>query len=299
MRKVVQPLVLIWLVGLFVSIALAIYAGQHQDQLERHNVSTAAAHIAHEVGVRVRAVVSDLHGLRGFLSGGPVRDGSHLRAFVATHRPDPSTITLVWAPRVSNRNRPAFEAELAARREVHKTIVQPSRDGLVKAEARAVYFPVQYQVSFNGATTAEGLDLFFGGERNAGLVSAWLSGQAAIGQRGHDTSPVAQNHFMQRLPVYAGPDFSKRRLIGYVAGVFSIERMFGDLQREPINFQILDRTVQPQFIAPAADGNVVFSSGSLAGEAADLVRLSLDVAGGATGNWSLRPLPVPARGCVN
>lgn len=145
---------------------------------------------------------------------------------------------LEWVPRVSDKQRAAFEARARAEGVVNYRFREQQDGKMVRAARRPDYFPVYYMQPFNGNEAAMGFDLGSNPARRAALELAADSGRAVM------TAPVrlaqetgTQTGVLMFLPVYDGVKspvdiFTKRvKLRGFVLLVLRVSDMINGSRR--------------------------------------------------------------------
>jgi signal transduction histidine kinase/CheY-like chemotaxis protein len=194
------------------------------------------------------------------------------RVFVRRSLADHAELTaLEWVPRVSRADRVAYER--AAHDDGYPSYVVREFDGasLVPARSRGEYYPVHYVEPIDGNEQALGIDLASSPERWAALEQARDTGRAVatpplmLAQDGGGRYGV-----LLALPVYcraasfASPAERARALMGFVVGVFHLDRL-----REPVLAGLPDRSVEITIRDRASGRLVTPSSSALAQRPAD------------------------------
>ncbi|MCW8992604.1 MAG: CHASE domain-containing protein [Gammaproteobacteria bacterium] len=170
-------------------------------------------------------------------------------------------LSLKWAPRVTEAQRPAFEAAARAAGLASFRITERDAQGrLVLAGRRAEYFPVYYAEPLAGNELTLGFDIASGPVRRAALEQARDSGTTVTTE--HITllqmPEEVEGGFLVLSPIYRGgtdrpPDVAARRtgLLGFAGATLRINVLLRDAL--PELGERLDLTL---YDAPAVDGCV-------------------------------------------
>lgn len=169
---------------------------------------------------------------------------------------------MVWLPRISAAERPAYEAQVRAEGLADYVVREFSPAGHLQAlSARDEYFPAHFVEPLVANRGALGVDLASHPLRKAAMAQARDSGQMVATAMLTLLQPQNERQgFLIFRPVYqhmdVPPDTTARRqlLRGYAAGVFRIAELMASVQRfagtEHIAFALFD----------AADGQPLFQS---------------------------------------
>lgn len=203
-----------------------------------------------------------------------------------------------WVPRVPFGERARHEAE--ARRDVGAAyaITERAPSGqLVRAGARAEYFPVRFADPLAGNESAVGFDLASDPVRHGALSRAAETGQAAISSLLRLVQETGESKgFLLAVPVFraASGGSGDRHLAGFAAGVFRVEDLIsaaspgmGTGGAQDLVVELADET--------AAGAGTAFAAGPLweggGSSGGIVVRRRLNLHGQS---WTLTARPTPA-----
>lgn len=263
---------------------------------ERHETARRAADLAREQIEKLRMSmfrsmevlhsIASLHAAEGQVEPG------HFRQFArqALAR-QPELQALSWNPRVTARERAAFEASAARSGTAgFEFREKDAHGGFVRAATRPDYVPVYLIEPLEGNASALGYDLNSDLARQHSLATGCDSGapvatapvQLAQGPR-NDTG------FLVILPVYSAPtpvtlEERRERLAGFAVAVFRVATLaggvFGELERKGIEVAVHDSS-------PAGDLVYATRHAPVAGEGV----VNLEFGGH---RWAVRYAPTPA-----
>lgn len=239
-----RPLILIVTTGISLSGLASWWVGRWERSLRQLEFERQTASLTVAMESRLNQYTETLLALGDFyaISQGEVsreQFGGFVRRVLDTY---PGIQALEWAPWVRNGARRQFEQDLSqwARGKTEIT-EQGAMGGLVRAQSRQEYFPVNYIEPWQGNEVALGFDLLSNGVRSQALNRARQTGQVTA------TAPIRlvqepqdQAGFLVFLPVYG----EEQALQGMLLGVFRVsdvvEEAVRSLQTE-INFTIRDQ----------------------------------------------------------
>ncbi|MBI2947288.1 MAG: PAS domain S-box protein [Verrucomicrobia bacterium] len=235
-------------------VSLFVYASsseQHRLQLDFQRRTDA---LANQLAKNFKGYLDLLESIESFYASSPNVDQSAFRTFVTRLFPRHRGIqALQWVPRVPMEERAAVEA--AAREEGFANFQFTERDAqdqIVRASARAEYFPVYYVEPLAGNELAPGFDLGSRTNRLETLIRARDTGlPAASGRVRLIQGRGRQSGVLVALPIYrndlphAAANERRQNLRGYIVGVFEINKMvresLRDVDTAGIALQLLDR----------------------------------------------------------
>ena len=238
--------------------ALLLAAGEHErDRLEQSEARQAARRLMDDdKSAYFLPLPTKIEPLRGverlFAASGEVTRQEFAIYTVHALR-QPGILASVWAPRVAQTERAAFEA--ARREEVGDfQITEPLANGrLVRAGERAEYFPAHFVEPREDSEALFGLDHAAIAARRTAMARAATSGAAAAAEP-LTLIRTGRPGVLVYVPVYrSGFDAAiveaaarREALRGFVIGVFDIERLFTPLahaaSQQQLAFRISDVT---------------------------------------------------------
>jgi len=242
-------LTIIFAIGLIISIQLFSSVKNIEQERVNSRFLEAAKNRVALLQQEVKASLYEVETLGAFYSASEHISRHQFHNFVKPFLAhNPAIQALEWVPRVSNKNR--LSHELAARKNgfgQYQITQRLPEGGLIRAEARAEYFPVYYVEPLAGNETAMGFDLASNDTRLATLKQASEQGLMLASARITLVQEVAkQQGFLVFSPVYKQDtsDKSDNALAGFALGVFrigdTISRAVNQLDPLVVNMSLFD-----------------------------------------------------------
>jgi len=156
-----SALLLLALLGGILSLALYLLVRDAEQQRLQMHFSHHVEHQASQVQAAIDQSLEVLSAVGGLMYATPTVDRHGYEQFVAQLLARHPAITAVhWAPRISHAQRPALEAELAARGLAPRGIfdVTPGAETATRAPQRDSYFPIVLAAPLAQNRAAVGLD---------------------------------------------------------------------------------------------------------------------------------------------
>ena len=204
---------------------LVVRDAQTEKNIETEN---AADEIVTAIDARMRAYVEVVYAVRGLFVGARTVTPDEFERYVnSLELPQryPGMQTIVFAPRVTAAERPAFERDVRALGGVYRdyAIMPPGR--------RDEYFPTVHRVRFGAGDSPVGIDLFADPARRAAINAACETGSlSALGPVPFLNDPTRQGFFLF-LPVYrinaavSTHEERDRAMVGVVRANFRVEEL--------------------------------------------------------------------------
>jgi PAS domain S-box-containing protein len=265
----------------------------------KHDFLDNATNVAHAVDVEIIDYRSVVDSIERFFSSSTTVTPAEFRTFVKRSlQKHPGIRALEWIPRVTHKDRAAFEADVRATRFPNFRIRERSKDGTLKpAAARQEYFPVTYVEPLSGNDSALGFDLASNPARLAALNKARDTGaQVATARIRLVQEKGEQFGFLLFHPIYRtdmpASNSQERRaaLMGFALGVLRIGKVIEDaltsLPGQGYSMRLNDLS--------APEENRLLYGDALSGERSAAKDLHLSVVlAVADRKWSLDFLPPP------
>jgi len=225
-------LVVIFTIGLFISLQLFFSAKQYEDERINSRFLEAAKDRITLLQQEINASLYEVETLGAFYSASDHISREQFRAFVQPFLAhNPAIQALEWIPRVTHHQRQQHELNAQKDGLTQYQITQRQVQGsMVPAATRAEYYPVYYAEPFAGNEAAMGFDLASNDTRLATLKQASDHGLMLASARITLVQEVGkQQGFLVFLPVYDNANTSLR---GFALGVFRI----GDILTGAVNY---------------------------------------------------------------
>ncbi|MCW8840247.1 MAG: CHASE domain-containing protein, partial [Gammaproteobacteria bacterium] len=250
------------MIGVLLSLLAFLWVRGVDDRQVAAEFVREAQGMAERLQRKIVRTVEIVDSIGGLYAASREVERTEFRAFIsqalATHD---EILSLKWAPRVTEAQRPAFEAAARAAGLASFRITERDAQGrLVLAGRRAEYFPVYYAEPLAGNELTLGFDIASGPVRRAALEQARDSGTTVTTE--HITllqmPEEVEGGFLVLSPIYRGgtdrpPDVAARRtgLLGFAGATLRINVLLRDAL--PELGERLDLTL---YDAPAVDGCV-------------------------------------------
>jgi GAF domain-containing protein/CHASE1-domain containing sensor protein len=236
-------------------VALFVMTSRSEQARARRDFERRTADVAHALARTFDGYLEALRAMRAYFDSSPRTDRRGFRSFVAGWLArQPGIQGLGWIPRLRDADRAAYEE--AARREGPADFEVTERQAggrPVRAQRRAVYFPVSFVEPFEGNETVLGFDVASERGHRAALDQARDTGNpTATGPTLPPRDAGGQTGFLVFMPIYRPGlrsetlEERRRALQGYALGIFRmpdmIEAAMSAVDRGGIGLALYDET---------------------------------------------------------
>ena len=263
-------LVLIVFLGFAASVILFRLAAYEEKIQRQADFTLKAKDLTNNIKIYLEHSMHEIDAVSAYYAASEVVERGEFTTFVQ-HLLflDPALQVLSWVPRVTDSQRSAFEEK--ARHEGHPTfqITQNNAEGsLVRAERRAVYFPVYFLEPDKGKGPSLGYDLASDSSLLKALTRARDTGEKTATSRIDLAQKKQDQHgFLLFAPIYRQDvplktiQQRQRHLQGFVLGAYRtgdlVEKAIAHLAASGIDIRLFDES------APAEDRFLYFHASSL------------------------------------
>jgi diguanylate cyclase (GGDEF)-like protein len=241
------PLLATACLGLAVAVAAWFAVSVWEERLAKSAFIDTAGDYATVLQSSLTDYLSRLLAVRAFYDASVTVDAEEFKSFTSQILPGyDDAMRLVWAPRVTREERPAFESKIRQQGAADFSIVAWAPTGAMQvAPERDEYFPILYSTVSAGKSAKPGTDLNSEPVRSAAIQRARDGDIMATAQDVQFRNPIGSSRrgFIAVIPVYRhgtllnNAEARRQETLGVIAGVFQPDAVFG---------AILDRAKLPQ-----------------------------------------------------
>lgn len=239
-------------------LALAGYVGLERVDYAawREQLTAASEDVRDHLAVRMTRQTQRIMAVHDLFAAGVPVDDANFRHFSERTLILDGLHAMAWAPRVTRRERVAFEAAERQRGKAGFTIMERSTEGRMQpAGKRAEYFPFQFIATPTGNSGAFGLDIAHDLQNRALLLQAIDMNEVVWAERDafYDWDNQRTDDWRLFVPVYrrgfnaetASVEARREAISGFAVGVFYLSEIFSSLSESAIRLQVAYRISTP------------------------------------------------------